>query len=265
MKKIRSKDNPTYKEAAKLLRKKYRDQAGMFLLEGPRPVIDALKAENAIEMVFLSERIVQTVQAAECEALCEDMGVRAAMLSDELFDRLSETEQSQGVLAIARKSIPQGLNGSAVILDRLQDPGNIGTIIRTAEAAGFGALIAIKGTGDIYAPKTARAAAGSLLRVDVFEGVETEEALKLCREQGLRVIASNLEGAEEYTDVDMTGEIALVIGNEGSGVSRQICDAADAKVKIPMKGNIESLNAAAAAAVLMYEAVRQRRAAGKAE
>ena len=152
-----------------------------------------------------------------------------------------------------------------MVLDRLQDPGNIGTIIRTAEAAGFHALIAIKGTGDIYSPKTARAAAGSLLRVDVFEGMETAEAIRLCTEKGLRIIASDLDGAVDYTEADLHGNIALVIGNEGSGVSGQIRGAADTKVKIPMEGNIESLNAAAAAAVLMYEAARQRRAAGKAE
>ena len=148
---------------------------------------------------------------------------------------------------------------------RLQDPGNIGTIIRTAEAAGFGALIAIKGTGDIFSPKTARAAAGSLLRVDVFEGMDTDAAVCFCRERGLRIIASDLEGAVEYTAANMTGNIALVIGNEGSGISGAFRDAADQRVKIPMEGNIESLNAAAAAAVLMYEAVRQRHAAGKAE
>ena len=265
MKTIRSKDNPTYKEAVKLLRKKYRDQAGMFLLEGPRPVIDALKTGDAIEAVFLRESAADSPASRETETLCTAADVRIAVLADELFGKLSETEHSQGILAIARKSTPRKLNGAAVILDRLQDPGNIGTIIRTAEAAGFSALIAIKGTGDIYSPKTARAAAGSLLRVDVFEGMETDDALALCREQGLRVIASDLKGAAEYTDADLTGDIALVIGNEGSGVSGEILDAADIKVKIPMEGNIESLNAAAAAAVLMYEAARQRRTAGKAK
>lgn len=265
MKTIRSKDNPTYKDAVRLLRRKYRDQTGMFLLEGPRPVIDALKAGNNIETVFFMETAADSPEAQEAERLCVEKGIHAVLLADDLFDRLSETEHSQGVLAIACKSIPQELSGSVVILDRLQDPGNIGTIIRTAEAAGFGALIAIKGTGDIYSPKTARAAAGSLLRVDVFEGMETDAAVSLCRERGLRIIASDLEGAVEYTAADMAGNMALVIGNEGSGISGAFRDAADEKVRIPMEGNIESLNAAAAAAVLMYEALRQRRTAGKAE
>ena len=192
----------------------------------------------------------------------EAKSIRLSLLADGLFDRLSDTENSQGIVAVAGKPDPR-LKTPAVILDRLQDPGNIGTIIRTAEAAGFGTLIAIKGTGDIYSPKTARAAAGSLLRVNVFEGLETGEAVRLCREQGIRIVASDLEGSVEYTAADLTGDMALVIGNEGSGVSDEIRQAADDKVKIPMEGTIESLNAAVAAGLLMYESVRQRHAAGK--
>ena len=263
MKTIRSKDNPAYRETLKLLRKKYRDQTGMFLIEGPRPVLDAVRSGNGIGTVFLRESAADSPQSQEAAVLCEAEHVRLAVLADGLFDKLSDTEHSQGILASAGKKAPGELTGSILILDRLQDPGNIGTIIRTAEAAGFGALITIKGTGDVYSPKTARAAAGSLLRVDVFEGMETDEAVQLCREHGRRIIASDLQGSVEYTDADLTGAIALVIGNEGSGISGEFRSAADVKVRIPMEGNIESLNAAAAAGILMYEAVRQTRAAGK--
>ena len=263
MKRIRSKDNQTYKEALRLLRKKYRDQTRLFLLEGPRPVMDALKSGAGLETVFIRESAAAETAGTDAEelaALCGSAGdgPQCVLLADELFDKLSDTEHSQGVLAAARK--PSGGapgNGHAakvLILDRLQDPGNIGTIIRTAEAAGFTALIAIKGTGDIYAPKTVRAAAGSLLRVDVFEGYETEEAVSLCRRMGLRAIP---DGAADYTQADLTGGIAFAIGNEGRGVSDELKAAADLKVRIPMEGDIESLNAAVAAGVLMYEAYRQ--------
>ena len=265
MKTIRSKDNPAYKDTLRLLRKKYRDQTGMFLIEGPRPVMDAVKAGNRLETVFIRESAADDPETFGLVDLCP------VVLADGLFDRLSDTENSQGVLAVARK-LPQcsGIPAKAgarrvVILDRLQDPGNIGTIIRTAEAAGFGTLIAIKGTGDIYSPKTSRAAAGSLLRVDVFEGMSAADAISLCKESGVRIIASDLNGASEYTEADMTGDIAIVIGNEGSGISDEIRSAADTLVRIPMEGDIESLNAAAAAGILMYEALRQRRAVGKAE
>ena len=258
MKTIRSKDNPAFRDALRLLRKKYRDQTGMFLIEGPRPVMDALKAGNRLEAVFIRESAADSPQA---RGLVE---LRPVILADDLFDRLSDTENSQGILAVAVKAEPQ-MRAPVVILDRLQDPGNIGSIIRTAEAAGFGTLIAIKGTGDIYSSKTSRAAAGSLLRVDVFEGMSAADAIGLCREHGVRIIASDLEGSVEYTEADMTGDIALVIGNEGSGISDEIRSAADTLVRIPMEGDIESLNAAAAAGILMYEALRQRRAVGKAE
>ena len=264
MKIIRSKDNPEYKDTLRLLRKKYRDQAGMFLIEGPRPVMDALKAGNSIDTVFIRESAADSPHAVSIAEHAGDdaKSIKLAVLADGLFDRLSDTENSQGILAKAHKAKPH-MRAPAVILDRLQDPGNIGTIIRTAEAAGFGTLIAIKGTGDIYSPKTSRAAAGSLLRVDVFEGMTTAEAVELCRDSGIRIIASDLEGAAEYTQADMTGDIAIVIGNEGSGISDEIRAAADTLVRIPMEGEIESLNAAAAAGILMYESMRQRRAAGK--
>ena len=273
MKRIRSKDNQTYKEALRLLRKKYRDQTRLFLLEGPRPVMDALKSGAGLETVFIRESAAAETAAGktagtdaeELAALCSSAegGPQCVLLADELFDKLSDTEHSQGVLAAACK--PSGVapkigsQSKVLILDRLQDPGNIGTIIRTAEAAGFTALIAIKGTGDIYAPKTVRAAAGSLLRVDVFEGYETEEAVSLCRRMGLRIIAGDLDGAADYTQADLTGGIAFAIGNEGRGVSDELKAAADLKVRIPMEGDIESLNAAVAAGVLMYEAYRQER------
>ena len=267
MKTIRSKDNPSYKEAVKLLRRKYRDQTGMFLIEGPRPVMDAIRSGESLQTVFLSEESLEKGLSAaeELERLCMKNGCRCILLAEELFGRISDTEHSQGVLAVACKPEHRKIEigSSVIILDRLQDPGNIGTIIRTAEAAGFGTLIAIKGTGDIYAPKTVRAAAGSLLRVNVFEGLESDEAIRLCREQGIRIVASDLEGSVEYTAADLTGDMALVIGNEGSGVSDEIRQAADSKVRIPMEGTIESLNAAVAAGLLMYESVRQRRAAGK--
>ena len=268
MKRIRSKDNQTYKEALRLLRKKYRDQTRLFLLEGPRPVMDALKSGAGLETVFIRESAAAETAAGktagtdaeELAALCSSAegGPQCVLLADELFDKLSDTEHSQGVLAAARKpdggARKIGSQSKVLILDRLQDPGNIGTIIRTAEAAGFGTLIAIKGTGDIYAPKTVRAAAGSLLRVDVFEGYETEEAVSLCRRMGLRIIAGDLEGAADYTQADLTGGVAFAIGNEGRGVSDELKAAPDLKVMIPMEGDIESLNAAVAAGVLMYEA-----------
>ena len=268
MKEITSKDNPTYKEARRLLRKKYRDQTGMFLMEGPRPVRDAVKEGARLAYVFIRASGAGEDETKDLAGLCAENNIDCVLLSDELFDGISDTENSQGVIGAAHKKAPadagdQDAAGRILILDRLQDPGNIGTIIRTAEAAGFGTLIAIKGTGDVYSPKTVRAAAGSLLRVNVFEGYTASDAVNYCQERSVRIIASDLEGSVEYTAADLTGRIALVIGNEGSGISDEIRQSADTKVRIPMKGNIESLNAAVAAGVLMYETMRQSSDAGK--
>ena len=224
--------------------------------------MDALNSDFCPETVFIRESMASRAEALKPASICgrPENAAQCVLLADELFDRLSDTEHSQGVLAVARK--PETCEGVAadrvLILDRLQDPGNIGTIIRTAEAAGFGTLIAIKGTGDLYAPKTVRAAAGSLLRVNVFEAYETEEAVSLCRKLGLRIIAGDLEGAVDYTQADLAGGVAIAVGNEGSGVSDELKAAADIKVRIPMEGDIESLNAAVAAGILMYEAYRQQ-------
>ena len=254
MKSITSKDNPVYKGALKLLHKKYRDREGRYLIEGVKPLADALDSETEIETVFVREGTEAGAVSGDEQNVC--------LLAGDLFDRLSGTETSQGVIAVAKKKTGAVPEGRFLVLDRLQYPGNIGTIIRTAEAAGFGAVIAVKGTGDIYSPKVVRAAAGSLFRMAVAEGLETGEVKDLCRDRGLKLAVTALEGAADCYSADLT-EAAIVIGNEGQGVSEEFLSAADIKVKIPMQGEIESLNAAVAAAVLMYESTRQQTAAGK--
>ncbi|MCQ2546250.1 MAG: RNA methyltransferase [Clostridia bacterium] len=251
MKKITSAQNNIFKSALKLTRKKYRDAEGRYLLEGIKPLRDAVEQGVEIESIFFregSENGLGVISDTAC--LIE--------LEGSLFDEISDTENSQGVLAVVRKQ-PQdhfGFTGpgSLVLLDRLQDPGNIGTIIRTAEAAGCAGILAIKGTGDIYSPKVVRSAAGSLFRMKVAESLDTDEAVRICREAGKKIAVSCLEGAADYRDAGLDENTAIVIGNEGSGVSDELMKLADMKVKIPMRGEIESLNAAVAAGILLYQA-----------
>lgn len=254
MKRISSKNNPIYKDAVKLLRKKYRDAEGKYLLEGIKPVRDALETGIVIETIFIKE--------SEEEQRVFDAD-NVIVLSDDLFDGLSDTETTQGVIAVASKKesvFPE--EGNVVILDRLQDPGNIGTIIRTAEAAGFAAVATLKGTGDVYSPKVVRAASGSLFRMQVIQGLDENEVKCLCTRTGRKLAVTALEGAQDFHETDLK-DAAMVIGNEGSGVSESLMEAADIKVRIPMEGEIESLNAAVAAGILMYECMRQKAAAGK--
>lgn len=211
--------------------------------------MDALETGAAIEKVFV----------------CDGTGigftgdVPVTGLTKELFAGLSDTRHSQGVIAIARQKTVgeeefrrQAAGRNIVVLDRLQDPGNAGTIIRTAEAAGFAGILALKGTTDIYAPKVVRAAAGSLLRTPVMTGMSEEEAVQMLREGGWSLVAACADAEEDCFCIRLNKPAALMIGNEGCGISERLRKCADCHVRIPMEGGIESLNAAVAAGILMY-------------
>ena len=207
----------------------------------------------------------------ESEGRRFEPGSELGHLEKNLFRTLSDTVTSQGIIAVAEKP---GLDAAAflaaadeggaetpghiVILDRLQDPGNAGTIIRTAEAAGFSGILCVSGSVDLYSPKVVRSAAGSLLRMPVLTDVSEEEAIRLMRESGRQLTVTALEKAEDCFAASVQGPCALVIGNEGRGVSPGFLAAADVRLTIPMAGKIESLNAAVAAGILMYRISRGR-------
>lgn len=256
MKTITSKDNPIYKKTQKLLKKKYRDETGLYMLEGIKPLEDALRMGVKIKSVFLREGTGSRPGFEESDVI---------VLNNELFKKLSDTESSQGVIAVAEKyrydsgSFTDAVNGGNVlIMDRLQDPGNIGTIIRTAEAAGYKGIVMMRGSGDVYSPKVVRAAAGSLFRVPVINLDTASEAAALMKNMGKKIVVTCFDTDISCFDADLTSDVAVVIGNEGSGVSEEFINSADLKVKIPMEGSIESLNAAVAAGILMYRSLKNR-------
>lgn len=251
MKNITSKDNPIYKKALRLTRKKYRDETGLYLLEGVKPLEDALGMGIRVSTVFLREGSEEKYEFPDSIAI---------RLERELFENLSETRNSQGVIAVAEKKLYSRSafaeavsDGNILIMDRLQDPGNIGTIIRTAEAAGYRGIMMSSGSGDVYAPKVVRAAAGSLFRMPVINVSGAAEAADIAEELGKRLVVTCLDAELSCFEADLTENIALVIGNEGSGVSEEFIKASHIKIKIPMEGSIESLNAAVAAGILMYQ------------
>lgn len=260
MKQITSKENAIYKDALKLTRKKYRDSAGAFLIEGLKPLKDAADSGTLPERIFVD--MAGYDELLQAEEWLGGLSEKTILLDRKLFRQISDTENSQGVISVFRRpEYSDGekesiiSSGNVVVLDRLQDPGNIGTIIRTAEAAGYNAVMAVKGSGDVYSPKAARAAAGSLLRMPVIMAGSAQEAEEILHKCGKQIAVTCLEGAENCFETDLTENIALVIGNEGQGVGRHFMDTADIRVKIPMEGRIESLNAAVAAGILMYLAV----------
>jgi TrmH family RNA methyltransferase len=250
---ISSPENKIYKDCVRLARKKYRDREGRFIIEGRNIVAEAFAAGARVETVILNEGV----------AAGQDYSCRLCTMSRKLFSRISQTENSQGVIAIVRKNrdaedgfrkaIPDG--GNLLVLDKVQDPGNIGTMIRTAEGAGYAGVLCVKGTGDPYSPKAARAAAGSLFRMRICTGVEEHALAAMLCAMGKRMVVTAMEG-EDYREASLHRDIALIIGNEGNGVSREIMEQADLRVRIPMAGKLESLNASVAAGILMYEAAR---------
>lgn len=254
MREISSKDNRIIKLCQQLALRKYRDKLGMYLIEGENLLAEAAAEGARIETVLVRKGY---------GALPPDLEEEAFQVEPRVFDHLAQTDTSQGILAIVRKPTvsqaawaEKGAAGNFVVLDRLQDPGNIGTIIRTADAAGYSLVVAMKGTADIYSPKVVRAAAGSLFRVPVVFINDHEELVSFIKAAGGKLVATCFDTDRYYFEEDLTKNVALIIGNEGNGVSPELLQSADVKIKIPMAGSIESLNAAVACAILMYEKIR---------
>lgn len=253
---ISSKDNKVYKDCIRLGRKKYRDREKRYLIEGENLIREALC--SGVEIVSLLIREGSYPEDA--------FGSDAMVMTPKLFDGIAQTETSQGVLAVVEQKewtdeeFAERCTGgkNIVVLDRLQDPGNIGTIIRTAEGAGYAAVVCMKGTADIYSPKVIRACAGSMFRMPILQIPDLPALKELAGRLRKHLAVTCVAGATRYDELDLTKDIALVIGNEGNGCSDEMIEAADLRITIPMQGSLESLNASVAAGILMYETVRNR-------
>lgn len=255
---IQSKDNNLIKEVKKLKEKKARNLNSQFLVEGFRFVEEALKSSFEVSKIFLSESSFQKWQSYELESLLKP-GVKVYLAKENVFKLLTETESPQGIVAVVNKNTnaPAIKQGIYVLVDRVQDPGNLGTIIRSAHAAGACGVIVTKGTVEIYNEKTLRSTMGSIFNIPVIED-DNLEFTKVLRENNFKLMVSSLEDSQNFFTVGMTGNLIIAVGNEGSGISEDIYRLGDIKVRIPMPGNAESLNAAVAASIMLFEAVRQK-------
>ena len=186
-------------------------------------------------------------------------------MSDAVFSYVSDTKTPQGVLAVVHQmeytlgQMTEGAIPHLMILDNLQDPGNLGTILRTAEGAGVTGILMDRECVDVYNPKTIRSTMGSIYRMPFVYVEDLGKGIQDLKDKGITTYAAHLEGTNSYDEEDLTNPCAFLIGNEGNGLRREIADMADCYVKIPMLGQVESLNAAIASSVLMFEAARQRR------
>lgn len=264
---ITSTGNAQVKELARLMKKsRAREEAGVFLVEGPRMTGELVADEtwkSHTEKVYLSDSRAKRYM----EEIPGLRGCRTEILSDTVFSYVSDTKTPQGILAVVRRreygmqDILGNDPGTALVavLDNLQDPGNMGTIFRTAEAAGATGILMSSDCVDIYNPKVVRSTMGALLRMPFLCAEDLTAAIKEVKSAGIRTYAAHLAGEKFYDQESYVGGTAFLIGNEGNGLRECVAECADCRIKIPMAGKAESLNAAVAASILMYEVSRQRR------
>ena len=265
---ITSTANAQVKELVKLMKKsRARDEAQVFLIEGPRmagELADDPGWSRKIGKIYLSESYAER-NGQEKEKLERTAPVE--ILADPVFAHVSGTKTPQGILAVVKRRAydmsdilgADSANALVLVLDNLQDPGNLGTIFRTAEAAGVTGIILSRDCVDIYNPKVVRSTMGALFRMPFLYVDDLPGTIGELKDAGIQVYAAHLKGERAYDQEDYRTGCAFLIGNEGNGLRDEVAECADHYVIIPMQGKAESLNAAVAAAVLMFEAGRQRR------
>ncbi|MBQ6250699.1 RNA methyltransferase [Ruminococcus sp.] len=258
---ITSKDNPTIKLYQKLSSsKKERLQYGLFVLEGLRIAEDALKEDSGITRLILTEKAAERWGDELLQADLRD--TRTIVISNELGNRIASTESTQGVFAICRIPLRRTAesivreNGKYLVLFGLQDPGNVGMMIRTADALGIDGVI-MSGSCDLYSPKVIRSTMGSVFRMAIAVENDADALFEQLHGKGAVTSAAVIDkDAQPVTGCDFTGTQAVFIGNEGNGLPADIAQRCTRRVIIPMHGNINSLNAAMAAGILMWELKR---------
>lgn len=245
---ITSVQNEQIKRMKQLHQRKGRTQTGTFIIEGEHLIEEAHAANWDIHTVVVREDIAAPYYILDTHII---------RVSEHVFASIAQTNNPQGILAVvAMKKDTFRPRSLTLMIDAVQDPGNIGTMIRTADAAGFDAVIVGKGSVDIYNDKVIRATQGSIFHIDVIQ-MNIADAIEMLRENHTKVIATALEGAVDYTEMDVHENMALIVGNEGSGVEQSFIDASDQIVKIPIYGQAESLNVSIAASILMYDMKRK--------
>ncbi len=260
---ITSANNNMVKEVKSLKQKKNREEKGRFFIEGLRFVSEALEESWQIETIILSDSFCLNESNKQLISLISDRKFNCYTVTDKIFGELSETSTPQGILAVMQTKMFEisdiiKAGSFMVILDSIQDPGNLGTIIRTADAAGAGGILMSKGCVELFNPKVLRSTMGSVFHLPIVVDCDLSESIQTLKEYGIKAYAAHLSGELSYFECNLRENCAIIVGNEANGISDDVANIADVLVKIPMPGKAESLNASVAAGILMYEAVRQR-------
>lgn len=262
---ITSYNNKSVREVIQLnQRAKARDKQDLFIVEGIKMFSEA--PEDRIQRVYIAQR-------AEGELRCEYGNklnrLSVEIVADDVFDKMSDTKTPQGILCLVRQfhyGIEELLVNTNdkkhvlyILLEDLQDPGNLGTVFRTGEAAGVDGIIMSSQTVDVYNPKTIRSTMGSVYRVPFLYTDDLCGMIRVLQQHHITVYAAHLGGMKNYDEYDYCQGTAFLVGNEGNGLKEETAGCADERLRIPMEGQVESLNAAVASSILLYEAYRQRR------
>ena len=255
---ITSKDNEKIKEIKKLKEKKYREETNLFVVEGIKIVKEAIEYDADIQKIVISNDAIGYEVDEEVLKIIQKYEVM--IVSQNVFESISDVKTPQGILAVIKnkENVKVDYNEDVIfILDNIQDPGNLGTIIRTLDAAGIKQLIVSNDTVDYMSPKVLRSTMGGAFRVNVIVADDLLNMIDEIKKNGFEVAVTDLATDKSIYDVDYNKK-AIVIGNEANGVSDEVKNKADIRVKIPMLGKAESLNAAVATSVIAYEYVRQK-------
>ena len=255
MLKIESKQNSWVMETRKLREKKYRDQLNLYWIEGIHLLKEVLKSDEKIVTVAITTQGLLNPEIKEILKQCNDLDVRIFEVSEPVGKQLFETDTPQGIGATIQKEKREVLpdsSGTFLILDHVQDPGNIGTLLRSAEAAGAIGVALTAGCADPWSGKVLRASMGSAFRMPLFTDFNIAK-LKVMKNDGWKVYGTATEGSNDYRDVDFSKKRILILGSEGRGISDELIGLIDESVKISMCQPVESLNVAVAGSILLFE------------
>jgi len=257
---ITSKDNETIKHIRKLKEKKYRDEYREYIVEGIKLIKEAIEENQDVKKIIVCDNCNKSEKINQ-EAMYEVAKKDCVYVDEKVFHSITEVQNPQGILAVVGKQNKEKeINYDEdiiVVLDDIQDPGNLGTILRTVDSVGLKQIIVSKKSGDVFNSKVVRSTMGAIFRVNVIESENLVETIKQLKKHKFEVVSTSLDTDKSMYDIEYN-KTAIVIGNEANGVSKEIQEMSDKKIKIPMLGKTESLNASVATGIVLYEYVRQK-------
>ena len=260
MQTISSKDNELIKHIKKLKDKKERDLSNEYIIEGIKLIQEAIQENAKIKQIIICDDCEKT-ESIPKDLMYEIAKQECIYVTNKVFDSITEVMNPQGILAIIEKQSKEiqidDKQDIILALDDIQDPGNLGTILRTADSIGLTQILVSKGTADCYNPKVVRSTMGAIFRVKIIECEDLVKTLKEIKKHKFEIVVSSLQTDNSIYDINYHKKV-IVIGNEANGVKKEIQDLADKKIKIPMLGKTESLNASVATGIILYEYVRQK-------